>query len=298
MTEAVEIIEQTVAPAPFELEPLCTREMLTRPPDWRYQQARQYLADMKQGQTPVIPSDHAVQYVIRALAANSRSPMHRRMLFNMWPVMEEVLYYGITARRSTLAAELDTCLIKGWDHDKAFSEGCPFRRETYDLYAAVFFDLSGVRAIHAWIHDYLFEPERYGHNQTLLRARLVAYYGQGSAGRATAIAGMLPKDESSIMKQLISNERQKQIFDYMLKHTKMDPDTYATLMEAAVKSLSEHEFQEHMRDREDAGSSSLEELAEGIEEGVRAYSQQELEQPSEDGLDFSNKYTQVIIDKE
>ena len=78
----------------------------------------------------------------------------------------------------------------------------------------------------------------------------------------------------------------------------MDPDTYATLMEAAVKSLSEHEFQEHMRDREDAGSSSLEELAEGIEEGVRAYSQQELEQPSEDGLDFSNKYTQVIIDKE
>lgn len=298
MTEAVEVIEQTMAPAPCELEPLCTRETLTRPPDWRYQQARQYLADMKQGRAPVVPSDHVVQYVIRALAANSRSPMHRRMLFNMWPVMEEVLYYGTVARRSALAAELDTCLIKGWDHDKACGEGCPFRRETYDLYAAVFFDLSGVKAVHAWIHDYLFEPERYAPNQTLLRARLVAYYGQGSAGRATAVAGMLPKDESGIMKQLIANERQKQIFDYMLKHTKMDPDTYATLMEAAVKSLSEHEFQERMRDRDDAGSSSLEELAEGIEEGVRAYSQQELEQPGADGLDFSNRYTQVIIDKE
>lgn len=298
MTEAVEIIEQTAAPAPCELEPLCTREMLTRPPDWRYQEARQFLSDAKHGVSPVIPSDIVVQYVIRALAANSKSPMHRRMLFNMWPVMEEVLYYGTVARRSALAAELDTCLVKGWDHAKAASEGCPFRRETYDLYAKVFFDLSGVRAIHAWIHDFLFEPERYAPHQTLLRARLMAYFGPGGSGRSTAVAGMLPKDESDIMKKLIANERQKQIFDYMLKHTKMDPETYATLMETAVKSLSEHEFQEHMRDREDAGSSSLEELAEGIEEGVRAYSQQELEQKSAEGLDFSNKYTQTIIDKE
>ena len=298
MTEEATIVTVDEAPAPVTLEPVCTREALTRPPDWRYQTASGYLADLRHGVSPAIPNDPAVQYTIRALSASGKSSMHRRMLFNMWPVMEEVLYYGTTARRSALAAELDTCLIKGWTYIEAKEAGCPFREETYKLYASIFFDLSGIRAIHAWIHDFLFEPERYSRNASLLRARLMAYYGEGSAGRTAAVAGMLPKNESDLMKKLIGNERQKQIFDYMLQHTKVDPEVYVSMMETAVKSMSEHEFQEHMRDRDDAGSSSLEELAAGIEEGVRAYSQQELDQKSADGLDFSNMYTQTIINKE
>jgi hypothetical protein len=88
------------------------------------------------------------------------------------------------------------------------------------------------------------------------------------------------------------------LFDYMVKHTRMTQETYAMLMEAALKSMTERDFQEHMRDRDEAGSGSLEDLATGIEQGIRAYSQQEIEGVDQNGLDFTNQYTQFITHKE
>lgn len=283
------------APAPSTLEPLCTRERLVRPPDWRYQAARQYLKDEREERSPVVPDDAVVQYAIRALRANSRGAANRLFLFNLWPVMEEVMYYGITARKSALAAELDTCLIKGWTHEEALIAGCPVRKDVYDLYAKLFFDLSGVRALHSWVHDFLFEPERYGSNTNLMRAHILAYYGTGGAGRTMAVSGMLRDDENSLMKSLAKSERMKSLFDYVMRHTSVDPETYMNIMEAASKTMSDREFQERMRDRDDAGSGSLEELAEGMEEGIRAYSQHELANPDKSGLDFVNQFTQTII---
>lgn len=283
------------APAPSTLEPLRTRERLTRPPDWRYQEARQYLADERAGKSPMVPDDAVVQYSIRALRANSRGPANRSYMLNLWPVMEEVLYYGVTARRSALAAELDTCLIKGWSHDEALIAGCPVGRDVYELYAKLFFDLTGVRALHSWVHDFLFEPERHSSNTSLLRAHILAYYGAGGAGRTAAVSGMLREDESSLMKSLAKSERMKSLFDYIMRHTSVDPETYMTIMESASKTMSDREFQEHMRDRDDAGSGSLEELAESMEEGIRAYSQNELANPDKSGLDFINQYVPIII---
>jgi hypothetical protein len=112
--------------------------------------------------------------------------------------------------------------------------------------------------------------------------------------------GALNSDVSKLMKSLGDSERQRRLFDYMSKITKIDNTNYMLLMEAAVKSMTERDFQEHMKDRDEAGSSSLEELAEHLEQGIRAFSQQEIEKVSETGLDFVNQYTAAILreDKE
>ena len=101
-----------------------------------------------------------------------------------------------------------------------------------------------------------------------------------------------------MMKTIANNEQLKRIFEYIVRATDMDNVDYVTIMESAVKSMTEKDFQEHMRDRDEAGSSSLGELAEHLEEGIRAYSQKELESFNENGLDFVNQYTPVIIRKE
>lgn len=287
--------------APAALAPRCTRDSLLKPPDWRYQAASQYLADLRAGVSPVIPADPVVQLLIRGLRGLSGSPgkgaragMPERYLRKCWPVMFETLAYGMFSRRSAVAAMLDTCLIKGWTHEEAQMAGCPVGAEVYELYGKAFFDLSGVRAVHCWIQDFLFEPERYSENTSLLRARLLAYFGDGGSGVSTAVSGMLSAAESDAMKRLIANERQKKLFDYVVKKTNLPPDVYAGIMETAIKSMTEHDFQERMKDREDAGSSSMEELAVGMEEGIRAYSQHD-HQPYEDvGLDFVNQYTRTL----
>jgi hypothetical protein len=78
----------------------------------------------------------------------------------------------------------------------------------------------------------------------------------------------------------------------------MDNETYVAIMEAAVKSMSDRDFQEKMRDRDDAGSGSLEELAEGLEQGIKAFSQTDIANSSKLGLDFDNQYTTVILRKD
>lgn len=296
----------------------CTREFLTRPPDWRYQAAQRYLEEERDGETPTIPSDILIQYAIRALrpyvgpggkssskaaqekrlaSRSRRASKHiRKYVMNLWPVMDEVLYLGIQARSSAMAAELDTCLIKGFDYATAKMAGCPVSREAYDLYAALFFDLSGVRAVHAWINDFLFEPEKHKENATLLRSRLIAYFGDSTSGLNAAVAGMLTDKEASIMRNVVANERQKKVFDYIMRTTKLDANTYVEIMEAAVKDMSEHDFQEHMRDRIESGSESMEALATHMEEGIRAFTQQELKEYDETGLDFVNQYTKSITE--
>ena len=50
-----------------------------------------------------------------------------------------------------------------------------------------------------------------------------------------------------------------------------------------------------MREREETGSGSLEELAIGIEEGMRSYNQKELAEADPNGIDFTNQYTQYLV---
>ena len=96
------------------------------------------------------------------------------------------------------------------------------------------------------------------------------------------------------MRRLMTNERQKNLFDYVVKKTEIDPEVYSAMMETALKDMAARDFQEHMKDREDAGSGSLEELAEHMEEGIRAFSQSELLGMEDAGIDFVNQYTKVL----
>lgn len=274
---------------------------LLQPPDWRYQAARQYLTDAAKGRVPEAPSDAVVQYLVRGLRGmggdlkdGSGMPAVRRYLFRYWPVLHEVIYFGTQARKSAVSAMMDTCLIRGWTHSEAMEAGCPVSAPVYGLYAKAFFDLSGVRAVHAWVQDFLIEPERCSSDSTLLRSRLLAYFGKGTEGTGAPVTGMLSDGEESVLKKIIRNERQKKLLDYVAKRTGLAPDVYAGIMEAALKTMTEQEFQTRLREKDDAGSSSLEELAANLESGIRAFSQQELRAHQADSLDFVNQYTKQL----
>lgn len=297
MAEEIELIAvcEGVAPdAPAAQKPRSTRARLLNPPDHRYQTAITYLQDENRGVTPVIPSDIITQYTIRALRGYD-NPHSRTMVLNKWPAMETALYYGTLGSHTAMAAELNTYLIKGFDYDKAFMSGCVLSKEEYKLYEAIFFDLSGIRAVHSWINDFLFEPERHHDDARLLRSRMLAYYGGSTDGVYSFTTGWATASETALMKQLIANERQRTLFDYLMKVTNLSPEVYAGLMESAMKNMSDRDFQEKALQRAETGSGSLEELAMHMEEGIRAYSLKESKASDPSGVDFTNQYLPAII---
>lgn len=270
------------------------------PPDWRWQEALIYSSDVRQGRRSQVPSDPIVQLAVRALrvgptkAGNHGYDGAARYLGSCWPLVQETIELGTMARRSAISAMLDVCLIKGWTHDEASIAGCPVGCEVYELYSKLFFDLGEMRAVHSWLQDFLIEPELHSRNSSLLRARLLACFGEGDVGVHAAISGKASEEETALMKQLSRTERQKRLFDYVVRYTNMAPEVYASVMEAALKSMSDQDFQQRMKDRESAGSESLETLASDMEAGIRAYSQHELQSFNKDGVDFVNQYTKLI----
>ncbi len=293
-----EVIEDEInSDIPAERTPSNKREFFFNPPDWRYQTALKYLQDERKGITPVIPTDPIVQFTIRALRAYRN--IHTRVFVDiLWEEVRHVFYLGITAKNSAVTAEIEALLIRGRKAKQLKEEEFYLSPSVYELYSKIFFDLSGITAIHSWVNDFLFEPEKYSDNTTILRNRLLAYYGSTPKGLNSTIMGSVDKTEDSIMKSIMNTERSKKVFDYVVKASKIDSEEYVGIMEAAVKSMSEQAFQEHMKDRDQAGSSSLEEMAENIEQGIRAFSQQEVDQVSETGLDFVNQYTAAILRKD
>lgn len=297
--------QQDLLLPPAEREFEASRDSLLKPPDWRYQEALSYLRSTRDGEPAQIPTDPVVQYAIRGmrclrLNANNcpatfvtcRHGLSTLMRKSM-PALYETLVYGLYRRKSAVASMLDACLIKGWCYDDARKAGCPVSRDVYVLYSKLFFDLTGIRAVHCWIHDFLFEPERSSTSKALLRARLLAYYGSGSIGVSGGVTGLLSDAEAALMRAIMSNERQKKLFDYVVSKTALPADVYATMMEAALKEVSGHEFQERMRDREETGTESLEELASHMEEGIRAFTKADMGADST-GLDFVNQYTKSL----
>ena len=273
---------------------MCSRDFLTRPPDWRYKAAVLYVEDKRKGLTPMIPTDPVTQYLIRGLTAGES--MHtRRYLMQLWPDLDEVLYHGVTARDSAVTAELDTCMIKGWTYAQARLAGLPVNESVYRLYRSLFLDLSGIIAVHSWVHDFLFEPYRHGKDQRLLRAHLLAYYGGGKTGLHAGVLGFVDKPAVGLMKAIAEDQRMKQVFDYTVKQTHMDMVTYVNVMETAVRSMTDRDFQERLRNHEEEGSESLAELAQGVEDGVKAFTQSEM-QDVDSAVDDSSQYIRIIQD--
>ena len=292
--EELILVEELI---PAERPPDNTREVFLNPPDWRYQAACAYLDEEKRGKASTVPTDPIVLLVIRALRAFRRVP-NRLYMDAMWNATEEAIRLGTTMRHSAIVAEIESHLISGHtakdlkDHDSVIPP------MLYDLYREIFFDLTGITAVHSWIHDFLVEPERFSKSQILLRERILAYLAGPKEGAASAIMGLPDKAVEQLLKKIGANERNKQLFDYMVKHTKIPQDIYVTMMETALKSMTDRDFQEHMRDRDEAGSGSLEELSEDIEQGIRAYSQQEIADANAAGTDFTNQYTAFLTHKD
>ena len=297
MAETAELIEaESIIQA--ERPPENKREVFLSPPDWRYLAAVDYLEEERCGRTPSIPTDPMVLFTIRALRAYRNVP-NRLIMDAMWNDVAETLRLGITLRRSAIVAEIEAHLIAGHTtQDLKDLHACHIPPMLYELYNKIFFDLSGITAIHSWIHTFLFEPERFGKDQTLLRARLLAYYSSADKATNTAVFGSPDSSASAFLKKIGTNERQKDLFDYMVKRTKLPIEIYANTMETALKSMTERDFQEHMRDCDEAGSGSLELLADGIEKGIRSYSHEEMQAVDVSGEDFTNQYTAILTHKE
>ncbi len=294
MAEELILVEEVI---PAERPPENKREAFLSPPDWRYQAACDYLEDERVGKTATIPTDPIVLLTIRALRAFRRVP-NRLYMDALWNTTEEVIRLGTTMRHSAIVAEMEAHLISGHTPKDLKDHNSAIPPQLYMMYKDIFFDLTGITAVHSWIHDFLIEPERHTHSQILLRSRILAYLSSAEDGAQSAVFGLPNKSVQDLLKKIGSNERQKSLFDYMVKHTKIPQDIYVTLMETALKSMTDRDFQEHMRDRDEAGSGSLEELSEGIEQGIRSFSQQEIAEASAAGLDFTNQYTAFLTHKE
>ena len=281
-----------------EKTPKCTREFFLKAPDWRYQEAMSYLNSERSGTTPSIPTDPLVQYTIRILRAYLNSNT-RRFLIQLEPEAASVLYLGIDAKHSAMTAELETLIMHGYDITNEEASALYYNRKTiYNLYSGIFMDLSGIQAVHSWMHDFLFEPEMYSEDSKLLRARILSYYGSAVLGKQSVLLGYDISEYEDIIKKIGKNERQKKLFDYMITKTSIDRTNYVMLMEAAIKTMTDRDFQEHMKDRDDAGSATLAELASNLEQGIRMYSQKELDNINKLGLDFVNQYTNTMIGKD
>lgn len=295
MAEELIIAEEELIPA--ERPPENKREVFLSPPDWRYQQACEYLECERTGKVGTIPTDPMVLLTIRALRAFRRIP-NRLYMDALWNDTEEVIRLGTTMRHSAIVSEIESHLIAGHTEQDLKDHNSVIPGRLYKMYNSIFFDLTGITAIHSWIHDFLIEPERHSANQILLRSRILAYLSTAEQGARSAVFGLPDKSVDDLLKKIGSNERQKSLFDYMVKHTRIPQDVYVTLMETALKSMTDRDFQEHMRDRDEAGSGSLEELSEGIEQGIRSYSQAEIAASSQTGVDFTNQYTAFLTHKE
>lgn len=294
MDEELILTEEVI---PAERPPENKREVFLNPPDWRYQVACEYLECERAGKAPVIPTDPVILLTIRALRAFRRIP-NRLYMDAMWNTTEEVIRLGTTMRHSAIVAEMEAHLISGHTSQDLKDCNSMIPPKIYTMYNQIFFDLTGITAVHSWIHDFLIEPERHSSNQILLRSRILAYLSSAEDGAKSAVFGLPSRNVNDLLKKIGANERQKELFDYVIKKTKIPQETYVMLMETALKSMTDRDFQEHMRDRDEAGSGSLEELSDGIEQGIRSYSQQEIAEASAAGLDFTNQYTAFLTHKE
>ena len=183
--ELIELEELVQAERP----PENTREVFLNPPDWRYITACEYLEEERCGRTPTVPTDPMVLFTIRALRAY-RNPTNRALMFTLWNDVAEVLRLGISYRKSAIVAEIESHLIAGHTAENLKEmHACHIPPMLYELYNKIFFDLSGITAVHSWIHTFLFAPERHSSDQTLLRARLLAYYASADKGVNTAVFG-------------------------------------------------------------------------------------------------------------
>ena len=282
--------------APYECLPAFSRENFMKGPDWRYRQAVACLDDREEGKVPQVPSDPCVQYMVRAIHAY-RNTDSRALMGQEWDSVYKVIHLGVEAPTSSITQETESLLIHGAEADDPEVKLLPFSSAVYNLYGKVFFDLSGIKAIHSWMHDYLFGGSTPSRNSftAALRTRLLAYYGNRDVRKELAFSGRASGNALALMRTMASNERQKRLFDYVMSKMDLNDSDYAVLMEATLKDTASREFQEHMKDREDAGSSSLEDIANGLEAGIRSFSQTELQATSSAGLDFVNQFTKVIL---
>jgi hypothetical protein len=288
---------QVLKPPQVLRTPNYGRDSFLRPPDWRYIEAQDYLREEKAGRVSPPPTDPTVQYLIRLLRGLS-NPDSRLAVLLKWRDAADVIHIGTAARESAFSQELEDHIIDGTDIEdiKQMVGGTWFTAVHYHMFRSFFFDLSDVCAVTAWINYHLLDNARNSKQGALLRNRLTAYCEGGKAAIESNIPGN--DDNGGLLKRYAQNVRQQKIFDYLTQKTNLPKELYASLMETAVKDMTTREFQEHLKDKEAAGDSSLQELAGDLSEGVRRFTLDEQQTYDAFGLSYSNQYTSIILNKD
>ena len=269
-------------------------------PDWRYREACAFIKNVDDGSAVILPSDPVVQLLVRGikglLCVNGKTgnKYTRGYTRAAWPVTSKVLYLGTLAKDSATAGLLDICIMKGFDHGKAKAAGMPLGKAVYDLYKLAFFDVDKLMEAGCLRNDYLFDRVRNSIHAAGLR--MVACFGDADDDGLNMAQGLpMTSGESSTAQKLMRSRRRKQLLDYVLEERPLPAEVKAGFMETALKAAEDREFQRALKEEDDKGSASLEDLAAHIEEGIRAFSQSEIAGQPKDGVDFTNQYTKSNI---
>ena len=268
-------------------------------PDWRYQEACIYIQESQNAKSAIsTPADAIVQLLIRGIKGllhlhKDCTPSVRQFTKAAWPVVTKVLYLGTLAKNSITTNLLNACLMRKLSYEQASKTGFPYERAVYMLYNKAFFDVENLLDYSCLKSDYLLDKNRL--DSRSLCVRLLTSLGTDTDGLNMGQGSLLSDSESHLIRKIMQSYRQKQIFKYVLEDKTLPAEIKANFMESAIKADEDRSFQLTLKEEETKGSESLEELAAHIEEGIRAFTQKEVQQVPADGSDSTNQYIHTNI---
>ena len=272
------------------------RDSFLRSPDWRYAEAVSYCALMKQGIQPPLPTDAKVLFAIRMIRGNS-SPAVRAFTRAKYASSYDAFYLGSIHTTSPLRLEVESAIINAIpvpDIQKHIPWITPVQ---YAMYRDMFFDLEGVTAVIGWVNHFLFDSVSGEENRKVLRSRLLSYYKGHKESVDASGVGRLGTAGRSFLKMCTENEQAKKIYDYVSNITDMPLPIYAEFVGSLCKQSADRDFTMAMQ-KSEQDTGELKDLADNIEESVRGFTEAEINLPDTAGLEFSNKYTRMILEKE
>ena len=284
--------------APFKRSPEFSRDSFLRPPDWRWQEAKQLVRAQLTGTSFTSQSDPIILYAARIQKA-CRNTAARKFIQLKMPDAWQIFTLGTFDNSSQLRAQVQACFIYGLTPQKTAQKLKWITPIQAHLYKDLFCDLQGVQAISGWFEQMLLQPARTAKSMNLFRARALAHYHSLEAALHSLRFGNCGKSAKEAMDAMWRNFRNTQVFDYIAKQLNVPIQIYTQMMEQAVKNREDQAF---MLQAKQGGSQSeaVVAAAQVLNTSIRGFSQAQLQlttQAEKAGIDFSAQYMQYIIQK-
>ena len=281
--------------APFKKDPLFNRESFLRTPDWRWQEAKKIILQKNTGIANVSKADRIVLFAARLQQA-FLNPATRQFIKHKMPDAWHVIQLGTADQSSALRAQLQACIISGLQPQKIQQKLHWISAIQATLYRDLFCDLSQVQGIPSWFQQMMLQPIRRQSSTILFRARAIAYYHSLDAAIKSIRFGMSGSVAREVMDRMWRDQRNKQVFDYFVKQTKIPIQVYVNNMQQAIKGRQDRDFIRESRQGQ-AEDTTIIQISKMLQSSVRGFTQAQTRldtQKAKAGIDFSTEYTQHI----